>query len=137
MWYYPSCTAALSCQNIKITPKASSQGGVFVYCIFCYFVLSTSVTTAGVACCLFSMYVVRFSLASHFFFASANTDSAICTNCFSVNRILTTLGRYAYIFATTSDSLIIPVPAPHSPSASVTNLIAICFKILVCPVLIK
>lgn len=29
--------------------------GHFVYCIFCYFVFSTSVTTAGVVCCLFSM----------------------------------------------------------------------------------
>ena len=29
--------------------------GHFVYCIFCYFVFSTSVATARVVCCLFSM----------------------------------------------------------------------------------
>lgn len=36
----PSCTAALSCQNIKITPKASSsQGGILftAYSVILYF----------------------------------------------------------------------------------------------------
>ena len=48
------------CGIILSEYKNNPQGfikprGHFVYCIFCYFVFSTSVTTAGVVCCLFSM----------------------------------------------------------------------------------
>ncbi len=50
----------LYCCLILSEYKNNPQGfikprGHFVYCIFCYFVFSTSVTTAGVVCCLFSM----------------------------------------------------------------------------------